>query len=414
MADRPLRFRVQEGKLTPPPDKNPVAEVVADGARLEERKRFGLFTEADARLLAELGPTIDRHAHEFVDRFYDHLLAAAPLRPFLADPAVVTRLKRLQADYLRSLFSGTYGEVYAESRRRIGWTHERIGLEPQWHLGTYGLYMELLIPLVHEHFRSEPAQAIRASVALSKLILLDMQLALDAYHETRHRKGVQRAEQLAAVGELAASIAHEVRNPLAGMKGALEVLHAELAIKPANREIVAELLVQIARLENLVRDLLTFARPTALTVQPCDLHETLDRLLRTYKDEADASGITVQRIYGPGTGTVEADPQQIEQVFLNLLHNAFQAMEGGGTLTVSTQAGPGSVRVTFQDTGKGIAAADLQRVFQPFFTTKHRGSGLGLSIVRKIIQAHGGMIELASEPGRGTTATLTLPSVQRV
>jgi signal transduction histidine kinase len=268
--------------------------------------------------------------------------------------------------------------------------------------------MELLLPLVHEHFRAEPQKAIRAGVALSKLVILDMQLALDAYYETRHRKGVQKAEQLAAVGELAASIAHEVRNPLAGMKGALEVLRTELAIK-ANREIVDELLAQITRLENLVRDLLTFARPTALTVKPCSLHDMLDRLLRTYQDGADSAGITIQRIYGPATGTIQADPQQLEQVFLNLVHNAFQAMEHGGTLTVATQAEPGAVRVSFRDSGKGIAPADLQRVFQPFYTTKHRGSGLGLPIVKKIVQAHGGMIEVASEPGRGTTVTLTLP-----
>jgi len=325
-------------------------------------------------------------------------------------PSASALRRASQAEYLRSLVSGSYGEAYAESRRRIGWTHERIGLDPQWHLGTYGLYMELLLPLVHEYFRAEPAKAIRASIALSKLVILDMQLALDAYHETRHRKEVQKAEQLAAVGELAASIAHEVRNPFAGMKGALQVLHAELAIKPANREIVDELLAQIGRLENLVRDLLTFARPTALSVQPCDLNELLDRLLRVYKEEIDASGITVQRIYGPGTGSIEADPEQLEPVFLNLLHNAFQAMDDGGTLTVATQADSGAVRLSFCDTGKGIAAADLQRVFQPFFTTKHRGSRLGLPIGRKIVQAHGGMIEIASEPGRGTTVTLTLPA----
>jgi signal transduction histidine kinase len=380
-----------------------------EGATLEARKRFGGFGEEDAALLAEIRPAIESRSRELVDRFYDHILATPELRPYLADPAVVKRLKKFQRDYLLSLFSGRYDDDYAETRRRIGWTHERIALEPQWHLGTYALYMELLLPIVHERFAAEPKKAERAGIALTKLVILDMQLALDAYYETRHRKGVQKAEQLAAVGELAATIAHEVRNPLAGMKAALEVLRSELSIK-ANREIVDELLAQIARLENLVRDLLTFARPTALTVQPCPLHDVLDRLLRSYQDGADVAGITVQRIYGPGTGTVEADPQQLEQVFLNLIHNAFQAMEHGGTLTVATYAEPGAVRVRFADTGKGISPAELQRVFQPFYTTKHRGSGLGLPIVKKIVQAHGGTVEIESEPGRGTAATLTLPA----
>ena len=406
MAERDSRYRVQQGQLRSVPALDTLG---AEGATLSERKRFGRFSDDDAALLAELAPAVEPHTQALVERFYSHLEATPALRPLLADAAVVTRLKKLQAQYLKSLFAGDYGESYAETRRQIGWTHERIGLEPQWHLGTYGLYMELLLPLVHQHFRSDPKKASRASVALSKLVILDMQLALDAYYETRHRKGVQKAEQLAAVGELAASIAHEVRNPLAGMKGALEVLRTELALK-ANQEVVDELLAQITRLENLVRDLLTFARPTALTVKPCGLHDMLDRLLRNYQDGADSAGITIQRIYGPGTATIEADPQQLEQVFLNLVHNAFQAMEHGGTLTVATEAGPGQIRVSFHDTGRGIPAVELQRVFQPFYTTKHRGSGLGLPIVKKIVQAHGGAIEIASEPGKGTTVTLALPA----
>jgi signal transduction histidine kinase len=413
MAEQDPRYRVRQGKLGNRPVVGTAARARdaagADGATLEARKRFSGFGDEDATLLAELGPTIDRRARDLVDRFYEHILATPVLRPYLADPAVVERLKRVQLEYLKSLFSGRYDDSYAETRRRIGWTHERIALEPQWHLGTYALYMQLLLPIVHEHYRANPSKGVRAGVALTKLVILDMQLALDAYYETRHRKGVQQSEQLAAVGELAASIAHEVRNPLAGMKGALEVLRTELTMR-ANREIVEELLAQITRLETLVRDLLTFARPTALTVKPCSLHDMLDRMLRTYQDGADVAGVTIQRIYGPGSGTIEADPQQLEQVFLNLIHNAFQAMEHGGTLTVTTLAEPGAVRISFHDTGKGIAPAELQRVFQPFFTTKHRGSGLGLPIVKKIVHAHGGVIEIESEPRRGTTVTLTLPA----
>jgi len=198
------------------------------------------------------------------------------------------------------------------------------------------------------------------------------------------------------------------------MKGALEVLRDELAVKPSNAEIVDELLAQIDRLEQLVRDLLTYARPRALNRQPFDLQELLDRLLRRYKESVDDAGITIHRIYGPGTGSVTADLQQMEQVFLNLIHNAVQAMESGGTLTVSTRAGDGDIAISFRDDGKGIPPGDLARVFQPFFTTKHRGSGLGLPIVKKIVEAHGGSIEVETEPGEGTTATVKLPSERGV
>lgn len=380
------------------------------GVSFDERRQSACFTERDAALLAELRPTFERHADEFVDRFWEHLQGHERLRPFLADPAVVRRLKRGQRQYLLSLADGRYDQDYSEARLRVGQAHERIALEPHWCLGTYGVYLELLQPRIHERFREEPGKALRACAAVAKLLVLDMQVALDAYYETRHRRAMQRSEQLAAVGELAASIAHEVRNPLAGMKGALEVLRTELEVKPSNIEIVDELLTQIARLEHLVRDLLTYARPRALCRQTFDVNEVLDRLLRQHKEVADASGITVHRICGPGTSRLVADPLQMEQVFLNLIYNAVQAMERGGTLTVSTRAEHGHLVIGFEDTGKGIPPADLDRVFQPFFTTRHRGSGLGLPIVSKIVEAHGGTISVSSAVGRGTLATVTVPS----
>lgn len=378
-------------------------------SEFERRKVFAGFGAADAAILAELGETFEDHADALVERFYEHLLGTTELQPFLVEPRTVARLKGFQRAYLVRLASGRYDEAYAENRRAIGEVHERIGLEPQWFIGSYGLYAALLGPIVHEHFAAEPERAVRAAAALHKLLVIDMQLVLDVYHETRERKVLGRSEQLAAVGELAASIAHEVRNPLAGMKGALQVLRDELAVKPSNAEIVDELLVQIVRLEQLVRDLLTFARPRVISPQEFDLHDLLDRLLRRYKDAAEEAGITVRRSYAPGTGQIVADLQQLEQVFHNLIQNSVQAMEQGGTLTVATSGTDVGVEVGFFDTGKGIAPDELSRIFQPFYTTKHRGSGLGLPIVKKILEGHGGTIEVTSEPGKGTVTTLRIP-----
>jgi signal transduction histidine kinase len=374
-----------------------------------ERREFCQFTEEDARLLSQLRPAFEREAPRVVDEFYEHLTSTPALRPFLRDPGTVERLKRAQVGYIESLTAGTYDEEYAASRLRIGQVHEKIGLEPQWYLGGYGPQVQRLLPVVFRHFDGDQQEAVKAAAALCKLMFLDMQVALDAYYEIRHRRELRRTEQLAAVGELAASIAHEVRNPLAGMKGALQVLRGEFAAKPSNLEVVDELLAQIARLEDLVKDLLQYARPSSVSVREFDLQEMLDRLIRLYKDEADAAGITINRTYGPGTSQVRADPLQMEQVFFNLVHNAIQAMEEGGTLTVSTETTGKGVVISFTDTGEGILPGDLSRIFQPFFTTKHRGSGLGLPVVKKIMDAHGGTIEVESEPGEGTAAVLTLP-----
>jgi signal transduction histidine kinase len=376
----------------------------------ERRKRFSRLTPADSALLKELREVFAKHSDEVVDRFYAHLVGFEEMRPLLTQAGLGDRLKHLQRGYLLSLASGEYDQDYARNRLRIGRAHSRIGLDPEWFLGTYGLYLDLLLPLIHERFGDDVRGAVQASAALAKLMILDMQLVLDAYYGIRHREAVERTEQLAAVGELAASIAHEVRNPLAGMKGALEVLSKGL--DSSNQEIVEELLAQIERLENLVRDLLTYARPRALQRQEFDAHELLDRLLRTYKEQCDVQNVTVQRVYAPGTGHLNADPRQMEQVFLNLIHNALQAMLNGGKLTVATRASNSGIEITFEDTGRGIPPTDLPRVHLPFFTTKHRGSGLGLPIVKKIAEAHGGRLMLSSKVGEGTSASVVIPHAE--
>jgi signal transduction histidine kinase len=238
---------------------------------------------------------------------------------------------------------------------------------------------------------------------------LDSQMVLGAYFETRQQKALEKSEQLAAVGEMAASIAHEVRNPLAGMKGAMEVLRQHLASDASRSEVVDELMAQIVRLENLVRDLLTYARPRPLSRQAVEVNHLLDRVLRIVQEDGGSPNLSVEREYDPVASRIVADPQQLEQVFLNLIQNAVQAMEEGGTLAVSTGGNSGRVEIAFRDTGRGIAVADQPRIFQPFFTTRHRGSGLGLAIVRKIVDDHGGSIEIESRPGVGTTATVVLP-----
>jgi signal transduction histidine kinase len=374
----------------------------------ERRKRFSRFTAADAALLGELREVFDRHADETVDRFYGHLMRFEEMRALLGDSGRVERLKHYQRNYLLSLASGRYDEEFAQDRRKIGQVHSQAGVEPQWYLGMYGLYLELLLPLIHERFGDDVRGAVQTSVALSKVMILDMQLVLDAYYGIRQKQALEKTEQLAAVGELAASIAHEVRNPLAGMKGALEVLGKEL--DASHHEIVLELLAQIERLENLVRDLLTYARPRALQLEEFETHELLDRLIRIHKEQCEEQEVSVERDYDEAAASLNADPRQIEQVFINLIHNALQAMTDGGKLKVVTRAVDGAIEVTFEDTGKGIPPGDQRKVLQPFFTTKHRGSGLGLPIVKKIAEAHGGRLVLESRVDRGTSVSVVLPT----
>jgi signal transduction histidine kinase len=378
--------------------------------RLNERRRFSRITDDDLALLVELRPTLERHADAVVEAFYKHLASYDALSPLLSDPSTVARLKAAQREYLLSLCSDSLDAAYVESRLRIGAIHHKIGLSPQWYLGTYCLYLDLLSPLISEQHRADPSRARLATQAMVKRVLLDAQFVTDAYFESREKQAVGRSEHLAAVGQLAASIAHEVRNPLAGMKGALEVMKRQVS-DLSHVEVLEEVLGQIGRLEGLVRDLLAYAHPRSIAPVWLSVPELVDRVLRLHQDDIARAGIVVRRTSGSGSDKLHGDPQLMEQVFINLIQNSLQAMETGGALSLGTDREGGELIVTLEDTGKGIPASVLPRVFTPFYTTKHRGSGLGLAIVKKILEQHGGRIEIRSVEGRGTTVTIAIPGV---
>ena len=242
---------------------------------------------------------------------------------------------------------------------------------------------------------------------------------IDVYHQQR----LARAERLATLGEVAASLAHEIKNPLAGIAGAVGVMADDLPGTDPRREIMVEILDQIHRLNKTVEDLLTFARPASPTIAPCDVHQVLDRTLLLLAEDPVAKQVRVVRDYQAGLPRVDADGKQLGQVFLNLLLNAAQAMQGGGQITMATRFnganGAGGersaptvdhmVEVSLTDTGPGIPSAVLPEVFKPFFTTKPRGTGLGLAISRRIIEDHGGWIRAESSAGQGATFRICLP-----
>lgn len=240
--------------------------------------------------------------------------------------------------------------------------------------------------------------------------------------EGYHRQRLDRAERLATLGELAASLAHEIKNPLAGIAGAVQVMADDLPGGDPRKEVMHEILSQVHRLDRTVHDLLAFARPGKPEVAPCDIHRVLDRVLLLLAESPDAKSVRVVRGYQPGLPCIEADAKQLGQVFLNLILNAVQAMPGGGQVTLQTILrdghrgdGDGShrsssgVEVAVTDTGPGIPPNILPDIFTPFVSTKRRGTGLGLSVSRRIVEDHGGWITAETEPGQGATFRVFLP-----
>jgi two-component system sensor histidine kinase HydH len=246
------------------------------------------------------------------------------------------------------------------------------------------------------------------------LIVNDLAPAVELEHKLR------QLERLADVGTLSASMAHEIRNALVAVRTFTDLLleknrEAELAVL-ARRE--------IERIDSIVGRMLKFSGPVRSTPSAINLHETLEHLLRLVQPRLEAKSISVNRLFQAAPALVQGEDIQLQQAFLNLFLNALDAMEPGGTLTVTTRHiapsaapaawrhGPGSpqIGVTVQDTGAGIPAENLARLFEPFFTTKPDGTGLGLLIARRIIHEHRGEISVRSQPGKGTVFEIVLPA----
>jgi two-component system sensor histidine kinase PilS (NtrC family) len=229
----------------------------------------------------------------------------------------------------------------------------------------------------------------------------------------RMEQRVRQADRLATIGRLSANIAHEIRNPLASLSGAIEALARELPPDSGRDRLVEIVLRESDRLNHIIRDFLEYARPAPMTPHPVDLTELLEEVLVLVEHRSLPPDLKIVREFGDALPAL-VDPQQLRQAIWNLYINAVQAMPEGGELRVGGRLLPGTsparIQLWVSDTGLGIAEGDLAQIFEPFFSTKAEGSGIGLALVYRVVQDHDGQIEVRSQPGVGTTFLLTLPS----
>jgi two-component system nitrogen regulation sensor histidine kinase GlnL len=234
-------------------------------------------------------------------------------------------------------------------------------------------------------------------------------------------KLVEDRESIAEFGEIAAGIAHEVKNPLGGIRGAAELLVSRTE-DPRTREIAEIIVREVHRIAALVDDLMVFTQGDAVKFAPVNIHRVLDEILDLLSLDPISEGITIERVYDPSIPELMADGDRLAQVFLNLARNAVQAMEaGGGTLTVRTRmpldhrlaqvegSPTPTLLVSISDTGPGIPADVLRKLATPFFTTRPDGVGLGLAVSRNWVMRHGGTLTIESHEGDGATALVALP-----
>jgi two-component system, sporulation sensor kinase E len=222
-----------------------------------------------------------------------------------------------------------------------------------------------------------------------------------------------RADRLAALGELTAGVAHEVRNPLGIIRASVQLMEDAECSRERVHEAAEVIKHEIDRLDRVIKALLDFGRPAQPTMRPVDVRQVLDEVVLFSRTFASRGKVEILEDYAPDTPDVMADPEQLKQIFVNLISNAVQAMsEAGGRLEVSTGAEEGFVFVRFVDDGPGIPSEVLGKIFDPFVSTRDDGTGLGLTIVHRIVDDHDGHIEVASEPDAGTAFTVWLPALQ--
>lgn len=378
---------------------------------------IGFCGQDEANLKAlkhEVGPILPT----VVDRFYEEVTGHDETRNVFVDQAQVDRLRVSFAHWLRGLFCGDYDDAYFEQRTAIGRTHSDINLPQHYMLGAMAIVWEALDQGIRG--LEIPESAAKRN-SLHKLLMLELAVMLDTYKSSysamirdQERSAVEekltRAEHLAQIGQLAATLAHEIKNPLAGISGAIQVIREGMSADDDRIPILGEILTQIDRLDCTVKDLLVYARPTPPVFSTFCLNQVVDRVLRVLEEEPALHDIRIERVGREQANPVSADAAQLEQLVFNLVLNAAQASVAGQLIRVITSREGRWSQLTVQDFGCGMDLATQKRASEPFFSTKAKGTGLGLSICKRIVEAHNGHVRVQSAVGKGTKVIVKLPA----
>ena len=384
---------------------------------IESYLRYIGLKESEIEVLRSARTQIEAHATGFIDRFYGHLKAFEGTRAFLTQEDVVHRLLFAQRTYVHSLFDAQFDNAYFLNRQIIGQTHFRLGLDFKWYVGAYALYLDHFVPVLNAIFAPDSARLEIAQSAFRKVILMDMSIVLDAYHECDRaaleasKTQVLHQEKLATIGLLASGLAHEIGNPLASIQA---VCDNQLRRKSDSitSEKFQRIRNQVVRIVEIVRKLVDYARPAPDVWHRINLNSEIEAALSIARLSRSAKSLTVDLHLTPELPPIQGLEGQMSQVFLNLFLNAIDAMcETDAVMTVTTRCDGTTVYAEVKDHGAGISEAHLARIFDPFFTTKDvgKGTGLGLHVSLGIVERHHGKMRVESVVGSGSTFTVELP-----
>jgi signal transduction histidine kinase len=376
----------------------------------ESLKQYVGFTEASSAALRELHPVAQPRFASIVDDFYAVIEAHPEARASITGGAAqIARLKQTLTQWMDLLLLGPHDEAYYELRARIGRMHVRIALPQGFMFTAMNRIRIRLLDVVRERFAADPEATRRIATALNQILDLELAIMLETYREDLLFKN-RNAEKLATIGQFAASMGHELRNPLGVIGSSIFLLRQHLgaaAGAPNVAKHLGRIEGEIARASKTIHDILDLARN-----RPPRRHRTaVAGLIEAATDSASLPAtITIDVSPAITPLTIDVDPDQLQQVLINLLTNAAQAMPSGGHVQIDGEtAANGDTRLRVRDDGPGIPAEARHRIFDALFTTKAKGSGLGLALCRRILEAHGGTIEL-EQTSRGASFVLALPA----
>ena len=384
---------------------------------LAEVLDYVAFDDADRARLIALHPRLQPRFPEITERFYQAVWAHPATARILSGPEQVERLRATLIDWMSTGLLGPHDERFYEKRSRIGRRHVVIGLGHEYMFTA----MNVVRTAYHDMIAELHPAAEACSISRSVNKLLDIELAimvrhyqLDSDEKLVARERRMQADRISAMQTMTAGLAHEVRNPLNAAKLQLELLDRRLhkhTDDPRLTEPTELAQKEIERLTELLNDFLSFARPPELHLQDHDIAEIVRHVVEVERPSAEKHGATLVLVSAPEALLARCDSGKLQQIVMNLVRNAIEAVSPGGHITVELTGTHDHFTIRVQDDGPGIPPEVQKRIYEPFFSTKEGGTGLGMSIVHSLISLHGGTIEIDTG-AHGTRFDITIPRRQ--